>query len=454
MRFPIYISVFFACWGLLNGIKSFAQGPAAEVTEKRFSRVFPGFSVEQNTILPGQIPLSWNPSTVAWTAKLDGYGQSAPLIWENRVYVTTTIGGRKEKYKLRCIELISGKAVWDADFESSFPSESTPMVSRASPTPICDGEAIYVFFESGDLVAVDFDGKEKWQRSLQKDFGLFENKFGLSSTPAQTQDAIYLLLDHKGDSSVVAIDKTSGSDKWVTARGNRVHSWSSPGLVKVNGEPVLICSSAGSIDAYKCESGELLCTNTEVGGNSVATPYDLGGGRFLVSSLIRPADGPSEGAVRSNLMARLVREGNQYRINIEWIAEDARGSFSSPIEHQGCCYWTNPQGVLFCLDSKTGKQHYSKRLPCGACWATPFGIGDRIYFFGKEGETVVVKAGTTFEQLSQGNFAWDRDANNAKVEATPAASRSSGPSIYAGIAVEGAMLIRRGDELYRMNASQ
>jgi len=261
-------------------------------------------------------------------------------------------------------------------------------------------------------------------------------------------------LDHKGESRVVAIDKASGKDKWVTPRGNRVNSWSSPGLVKVDDAHVLICSSAGSIDGYNCENGELLCTSTEVGGNSVATPYDLGEGRFLVSSLIRPADGPSEGALRSNLMARLVCESNEYRIKIEWIAEDARGSFSSPIEHEGCCYWTNPQGVLFCLDSTTGKQHYSKRLPCGACWATPLGIGDRIYFFGKEGETVVVKSGSTFEQLSQGNFVLDRDAENDKVAAAPGVGRSSGPSIYAGIAIEGAMLIRVGDALYRMNASQ
>jgi len=340
------------------------------------------------------------------------------------------------------------------EYQVPFTVGSSPMVSRAAPTPICDRDAIYVFFESGDLVAVGFDGQQKWQRSLQKDFGLFDNKFGLSSTPAQTQDAIYLSLDHKGESRVVAIDKASGKDKWVTPRGNRVNSWSSPGLVNVDGTPVLICSSAGSIDAYKCESSELLCTNTEVGGNSVATPYDLGEGRFLVSSLIRPADGPSEGSLRSNLMARLVRESNEYRIKIEWIADESRGSFSAPIEYEGCCYWTNPQGVLFCLDSKNGKQHYSKRLPCGACWATPFGIGDRIYFFGKEGETVVVRTGSTFEQLSQGNFVLDRDAENDKVAAAPGVGRSSGPSTYAGVAIEGEMLIRVGDALYRMNASQ
>jgi len=454
MRFHRYGSAVLTLCGLLQGAVAFAQEPTARVTEKRFSRVFPSFAAEPKTVTTEQLPLGWNPSTVAWTAKLEGYGQSAPLLWENRVYVTTTIGGQKEKYKLRCIDLLSGKTIWDADFASSFPVESSPMVSRAAPTPICDGDAIYVFFESGDLVTVGFDGKQKWQRSLQKDFGLFDNKFGLSSTPAQTQDAIYLLLDHKGESRVVAIDKASGKDKWVTPRGNRVNSWSSPGLVKVDDAHVLICSSAGSIDGYNCKNGELLCTSTEVGGNSVATPYDLGEGRFLVSSLVRPADGPSEGALRSNLMARLVRESNEYRIKIEWIAEDARGSFSSPIEHEGCCYWTNPQGVLFCLDSTTGKQHYSKRLPCGACWATPLGIGDRIYFFGKEGETVVVKSGSNFEQLSQGNFVLDRDAENEKVAVMPGVGRSSGPSIYAGIAIEGAMLIRVGDALYRMNASQ
>ena len=418
-----------------------------------YSRPFPGFLPTAESATPESLPLKWQPGDAAWSVDLEGYGQSAPLIWRNRTYVSSVIGDRKEKYVLRCIDLQIGSTVWDCTFASSFPADSSPMVSRAAPTPICDSNAIYLFVESGDLLAIDFDGKVRWHRSLQKDFGAFENKFGLSSTPVQNDDAIFILMDHKGESSLVAINKSDGNDKWRVNRGLRVHSWSSPAMINVDGTPTLVCSSSGTLDAYDCQDGRLLCTNQEVGGNSVATPYDLGNGRFLVSSLIRPADGPSEGALKSNLLARMHRDGSQFKINIEWIAEDARGSFASPIEHAGNCYWINPLGVLYCLDSKTGKQNYAKRLSCGACWATPLGIGDRIYCFGKEGETVVVRTGDSFEEISTGNRAWVDDLD---AESKPETKRAPGvparPSQYAVVAVDRAFVFRRGDRLVRIDS--
>ena len=112
-----------------------------------------------------------------------------------------------------------GALLWERKFDSSFPVESTPMVSRAAPTPVGDKNGIFVFFESGDLVAYDLTGTLKWQRSLQKDMEKFENKFGLSSTPAQTAKSLFVLLDHAGESSLVCIDKQTGNSEWNAARG-------------------------------------------------------------------------------------------------------------------------------------------------------------------------------------------------------------------------------------------
>jgi outer membrane protein assembly factor BamB len=374
---------------------AFQASVQADTTEQRS---FPSFSRSSDASLDEakKYPLHWSPDSVRWQTPLAGYGQSCPAIFGNKSFVTSVAGASKESQIVECIDLDFGKKLWEHILVSSFPVESSPMVSRAAPTPIIDGEGVYAFFESGDLIALDHAGKSKWQRALQQEFGEFVNKFGLSATPVQTAKHLYVLLDHSGESFLLCLEKATGATNWQATRGKRAHSWSSPAVIQFEGQPVIVCSSVGSLDAYSSSDGKLLCSFSKVGGNSVATPYDLGNGRFLVSSLVRPADGPSENALVSNLSAKLVRVGQKVDFQIEWIAEDARGSFCSPVEHAGFTYFLNPQGVLFCLDSKTGKQHYAKRTSSGACWATPFPVGDRLYLFGKEGDTTVVKIGPEF----------------------------------------------------------
>jgi hypothetical protein len=348
---------------------------------------------------------------------------------------------------IECLGLSEGNRIWEHRAESSFPSENTPMISRAAPTPIADKSGVYFFFESGDLIKLDHQGSLLWRRSLQKDYGDFVNKFGLSSTPCQTEDHLFILLDHSGKSFLVGLDKATGKTAVEVDRGIRAHSWSSPGILHLEGVPLIVCSSVGSIDVYSTQ-GKLLCNYTKVGGNSVATPYDLGDGRFLVSSLVRPADGPSENALVSNLMGRIVKSSDGYTINVEWIADEARGSFCSPVEHNGFAYFINPQGVLFCLDAKTGKQHYAKRTPSGACWATPFPVGDRLYLFGKDGITSVIRIGEEFQLLSEGNRTWADDQQDSPKGEAESPMRRSGPTLYAGAPTSIGFLIRRGDALY------
>ena len=425
--------------------------PTLAVTQTVNQRNFPNFSASEDLLKEAafQYPLRWDPSKITWKATLEGYGQSCPLVQGDKLFVTSVIGPNKETYKVACLNLMSGDLLWERRFESSFPEESTPMVSRAAPTPVGDSNRIFLFFESGDFLCYDLDGELQWHHCFQKELHKFENKFGLSATPVQTADKLFLLIDHAGESSLVCVDKANGVQDWLTARGRRANSWSSPGIVRVENEPIIVCSSVGSIDAYHPLTGKLLCSYTKVGGNSVATPYDLGNGRFLVSSLIRPADGPSENATISNLSARITKQNSDYLISVEWVAKNARGSFSSPVEHTGFCYWLNPQGVLFCLDAKSGEEYYAKRVSCGACWATPFAVGERLYLFGKEGEVSVIRIGSEFEELSSGNRIWEKEVPSSGDESPR--SRMAGHTLYAAVPIEKGFLFRRGDVLFRLD---
>lgn len=402
---------------------------------------------------------SWTPEAVRWRAKVAGYGQSTPVVHGATVYVTSVVGENKDEYFLEAFAQGTGDKRWGLTTENSHPVESTPMVSRAATTPVVDEDCIYVFYESGDVTAVSHEGKLLWHVDLQSKYGAFENEFGLSASPVQTSDSVIILVDHDGPSYLVAINKADGREKWRVDRGKRYRSWSSPGIVMVGDQPVIVCSSAGTIDGYDAASGNLLFSHAEVGGNTAATPIDLGSGQFLVSSLIRPSDGPSEHALESNLLAQIVRADSGYRLEVKWVAEDARGSFCSPIATRERCYFISPQGLLYCLDRQTGKEHFHERLPCGLCWATPIVDGDQLYLFGKAGQVMTIRDSDTFEVINADSRAWPEDDPTLAVPPGESKApesirqRMSGGTLYGAIVTESGLIIRRGDMLYLIDQS-
>lgn len=409
------------------------------------------------------VPERWTPEDVAWSISIEGYGQSSPIAWDDTVYATSVSGNEKEALHVTAISLRRGRVKWTQTFRSTAPEKSGYLISRAAPTPVCDRDGMFVYFESGDLFALSHQGEIRWHLSLAERFGRFDNKFGLAASPLLTERSVIVLADHDGPSYVVAFRRDDGSLLWKRDRpGGR--SWSSPTIVDVAGRDHLVCSSAGKLEGYDPDTGETLWTREEIGGNTVATPIDLGDSRFLVASLIRPADGPTAHATESNLLAKIVTDGDEYRLQPEWVAAKARGSFCSPIASQEYAYWVNPTGVVYCLDLATGEQKYSKRLPCGACWATPHLIGDRVYFFGKNGEATILKDSREFQMISTGHRtrapddrpaasepdgpkASESDDDEPDAARRRAAAMNSGVTLYAVIRVGRRWVIRYGDRI-------
>ena len=160
--------------------------------------VWPAFrGAGSSTSLAENLPLKWSERDgVAWTTKLPGAGQSSPVIWRDRVFVTTAVGGNKETSSVVCVVLSSGRVLWRKDFESSQPAKVNGYISQAAPTPAVDAQRIYAFFETGNLVALDHDGRVTWQRSLTDDYGKFLGNHGLGSSIVLTDDAVIVLVDH------------------------------------------------------------------------------------------------------------------------------------------------------------------------------------------------------------------------------------------------------------------
>lgn len=393
----------------------------------------------QRTSVEANLPLNWTPdSGVKWTASLPGHGQSSPVQWGDRVYVTAIEGPQKENNLVLAFDLNTGEQLWRHRGTSSLPVKNDVYTSRAAPTPVADDSGVYAFFESGNLVALDRSGDVRWQRSLIDDYGKFQGRFGLGGSLAQLEDRVFVLADNDGPAYLLAIDKASGETIWKSDRSSRT-AWSSPMIVTVDGEPQVVVSSSGSVDSYDPGSGETLWSFDDVGGNTVASPVPFGDGRFLVGASPGRNGENTEGAKRSNMAMQIVAEGDGYAVKVLWRNLQATSSFGSPIVHAGYAYYTNRAGVLFCIDAATGETAYTARIG-DSNWATPIGIGDRVYVFGKSGSTMVLATGPEEKVLAE-NKLWEADGGGGPGGFTA--------EIQYGVAVaETGLVVRTGSRLF------
>jgi outer membrane protein assembly factor BamB len=406
-----------------------------------------------DSLQASQLPLQWTPTTgVQWMAEIPGHGQSSPVVWGNKLFVTSVEGPQKDFYHITCIDADVGTQLWSHRFKNSVPVANSYYVSRAAPTPVVDASRIVAFFESGDCVALSHDGNVRWQRELAKDEGPIVAEFGLGASPCQTEDAVFLLIEHDGPSYLLAVEKESGETRWKADR-KPARSWSSPAIVQIAGKAQVVVSSGGGVDGYDPDTGKRLWTLEDIGGNTGCTPIDYGDGRFLVGAAPGRNGENAGSAAQSNGLVQVLPDGEQFVAHKRWIAEGAFPSWASPILHRGLAYWVNRTGVVFCFDAETGEKVFAERTK-QSCWATPFAIEDRIYLFGKDGLTTVIKAGRNFEVVAE-NLAWEPDGlppespmpAETSEQRRQASAMFSKPTLYGYAVTSNAFYLRVGNAI-------
>lgn len=402
-----------------------------------------------------KIPVQWDPTkNTKWIAVLPSHGQSSPVVWNDRAFVTSVEGPKKEIFHVVCLDVANGKELWRQQVKNSQPVENSLYVSRSAPTPLVDSQYLVTQFESGDCVCWTHDGKRVWQRDLVADYGPLKAQFGLGASPCQTADSVFVLLEHDGPSCLLSLDKQTGKTLWKADRSPR-QSWSSPGIVQVENSPFVVVSSLGSVEGYVPATGKVAWSVADVGGNTGVTPMDCGNGCFLIGASAGRQGENAESAKQSNAMIQVSRQGDQYVASRKWIAKDASPSWASPIVHQGVAYWMNRAGVISSFDSVSGEPLYTNRV-AQQCWATPLAVGNKIIWFGKDGLCTSIAAGKEFKVLGESQ-AWTKeslaeDPLPVKQESTSekqnAAAMFSGPTLY-GYAVAGdRLLIRIGKQVF------
>ncbi|WP_417378423.1 PQQ-binding-like beta-propeller repeat protein [Gimesia sp.] len=404
------------------------------------------------------LPLNWSPTQgIRWKQTVPGYGQSSPVIWKDRIFVTSIEGPQQEKCFIHAYGLAEGNLLWSKEFPASQTKKTSSMVSRAAPTPAVDEQGIYTFFESGDVIACSHTGEILWQRSLVKDYGPFVSNHGIGNSLAQTQDQLIVLTAHDGPSYLLSLDKKTGKNLWKTDREAGV-AWTSPVIADRSGTPEIIVSAKGTVIGYQGLTGEMLWTLSGISGNTIpsASVFE---DYVLIGAATDRRNPNAAKASESNCCLKLVTKDGKPTYKILWKAEKAVSYYCTPLAYESCAYFVNKVGVVYCLDLKTGKQLYAERLS-GPCWSSPLAAGDKIYFFTKKGVTDIIQPGPTFKLLASNElFADEPEKPKPEVSSKERAGRGSGggypqlgSTIYGAAAVDQALLIRTGTELYCIEA--
>lgn len=360
------------------------------------------------TSLEKEAPVRWSRSeNLAWKTPIPGRGYSSPVIWGDRVFLTTCLEneGRRE---LLCLDRRSGKIRWQRTVLTAKLEPVHRLNSYASSTPATDGKHVWVSFLAYprmEVVCYDLDGTKVWQKSP----GEFHSKHGFCSPPVLHKNLVILNGDQDAEAWIVALDKETGEERWRTDRPNRTRSYCPPLFVEAAGKQQLVLSGNKCVASYDPDTGKQLWIIDGPTEQYVASLVYQDDTLFLTA-----------GFPTYHLMGiRPDGVGNVTKTHVRWHDDKCGqrgGSYvPSPIAHDHCFFVVSDLGYATCLDTLTGKKHWMQRLGTHHS-ASPVRVGDRLYFPADDGTTYVLRAGPKFELVSKNDL-------GEECYASPAVSR-------------------------------
>jgi outer membrane protein assembly factor BamB len=364
----------------------------------------------------GDPPVTWSEDkNVRWKTALPGRGQSTPIVWGDRIVVTTAIPfgdpiaphghdapgahdnlapSRQQKFVVLAVDRRDGAVLWQREVRSERPHESAHKTgSWASNSAATDGERVFVSFGSRGLYCLDMNGQLLWQTDL----GDMRTKHGHGegSSPALHDDTLVVNWDHEGESFVVALDKRTGEQRWKVAR-DELTSWSTPLIVEHGDKDQVIIAATKRVRSYDLADGDVLWECGGLSGNVVASPVAADGYVYVANSY----------DTRAMLAIRF--EGAAGDITgtdaVVWTRTRDTPYVPSPLLYDdSLCFLKHYQGLLTCVQAKSGEPLFGPRRLPGVrnVFASPVGASGRIYIVDRDGAAVVLERGGDFRVLAQ-----------------------------------------------------
>lgn len=339
------------------------------------------------------LPVQWSSDNVLWKTSLPGIGQSSPIVWGDRIFLTAALEKGQERIVF-CVDRQDGKILWQ---KSAWKGQSEPshaMNGWASASCVTDGQIVVAFFGRGGLHAYTVDGKPLWSRDL----GQFEGPWGTSACPIMVDDLIVQNCDADSDAWLVAFDKQTGKDVWRTKRRD-YRGWSTPIVIDAGNRRELVVNGHEGVQAYDPATGSELwfCKSERGRGEPTVTP--AGGLLCVVNGLT----GGEIYAVRPG------GDGDVTASHMPWHTPRKGGRDTpSPIAVGKFLIVTDMAGVATCYDAADGRTYWKERL-AGKYSASPIAAGGLVYFLNEAGKTFVIEPGPALKIVAENSLPASQD---------------------------------------------
>jgi outer membrane protein assembly factor BamB len=373
------------------------------------------------------LPVKWSPTeNVAWKAALPGVSGATPIIWNEHIFLNVADGGHLHLWALNRQD---GAIRWKRPLSGG--DQKMRKQNMSSPSPVTDGQTVWVMTGTGVLKAFSFDGTERWSRDIQKEYGQFGLNWGYASSPLLHEGALYVQVLHgmktEDPSYVMRIDGQTGRTTWKTERPTKAirespDAYTTPVLLRTGNRTEIVVSGGDIVTAYDPASGKELWRSD--GLNPENNPWH----RIVASPLVLGDIVFAPSRERPLLAIRGGGTGDVTKTHRLWEFNSGP-DVPTPATDGTYLYVVNDRGIVFCLDAKTGKTVYGpERIQPGTYSASPVVADGKVYITSEEGVTTVYRAGPTFEVLAE-------NAVNEFVLSTVAVS-------------QGQLFLRSSDHLY------
>ena len=391
------------------------------------STTWPSFrGVGASGVSDGQnIPEKWDVATgenIRWKAAVPGLAHSSPIVWNNRVFVTSAVSSRDDatfkpglygdgtasedrsihKWIVIALDARTGRQVWRQVAHEGEPREKRHIKSTyASATPVTDGRVVIAFFGSQGLHAFSFDGKPLWKKDLgHLDVGAYDiptYEWGTASSPALHDGRVIVQVDTSKEDYLLALDAASGKEIWRTAR-QELPSWGTPAIVTAGGRTEIVTNSSNFVYGYDFATGRELW---RLGGSSqITAPTPIfAPDAIIVTSGRRPT---------APILA--IRPGASGDItgtpSVLWSKLQRGPYMPTPVIYGDQLYVLGNAGVFDSYNYRTGEEVYRSRLlhKGSGFSASPVISDGRLYASSEDGDVFVVKTGAAFEVLAQNSM--------------------------------------------------
>jgi len=375
-----------------------------------------------------RLPDRWSPTeNVAWKSELPGRGWSSPIVWGNRVFLTTVInsglseepkkglyfgGDRIEPpksdhlWKVLCLDLATGKPQWEKTVHQGTPQTSIHLKSSyAAETPVTDGERVYALFGNVGVFAFTLEGKEVWSKKMEPHKTRYG--WGAAASPALHGGKLFLVNDNDDRAQLLALDAKTGQELWRVDRDEK-SNWATPFIWESGRRTEIITPGTRAVRSYDLD-GKLLWSLRGMSSIAIPTPFAGDGLLFVTSGYVGDKLRPLY-AIRPGASGDITLKPGE--TNNEFIAwsNPVGGPYNpSPLLYDARLYVLYDRGLVSCFEAKTGRVLYDReRLPNGfAFTSSPWAAGGKIFCLNEDGICFVLRAGDKFELLHTNKLADD-----------------------------------------------